>query len=116
MTDKYQLPVRIPTPTHIRMKSIMKKNRMTNQNAFVVQAIEAICDDEESASLTNRLEKMVNILAENARIDREQSAKRHIELMAWLDALAQAVTEDNTQYQEFLKVVEEEKLARKGAN
>lgn len=101
--------VRLPEGLPERMKQVMKDNRLDNKTAFICKAIERLCEKEEEESLTVRLEKIVTVLAENARIDRELASKRHKEIVAYLDVLAQAVTyseEGGTEeYENFIETV-----------
>lgn len=89
--DKHTIVVKIPMDKYERMKGVMKKQRMNNKTAFIIDAVEAVCTEQEKASEADRIEKALSILAENARIDREQAAKRHMEMMVWIETLSEAV-------------------------
>ena len=101
--------VRLPDGLPERMKAVMKENRLDNKTAFICEAIERFCAKEEEETITVRLEKIVTILAENAKTDRELAAKRHKEIVAYLDVLAQAVTyseeSGEEEYQNFIETV-----------
>jgi hypothetical protein len=115
MKEKESLLVHMPADAAKRMKEVMKRERLNNKTAFVVNAIEMACDERERIELGENLEKMVNVLAETARIDREESAKRHNEIMVWLDIMAQAILGgDKEDYKNFLEFVESEKRQRRG--
>lgn len=113
MTPKEILHVHIPMDKFKRMKKVMERERLSNKTAFVINAIELACEQQERVDHIDRLEKMVNILAENARIDREEEGKRHTEVMIWLDVMTQAILGgDKEDYADFLKIVKTETKAR----
>lgn len=115
MTPKDQFSLKMAPEKFARMKKVMERERLTNKTAFIINAIDAACDKQDHISDTARLEKLVNMLAESARIDREESEKRHNELMAWVDVLAQAVCGgDQKEYNSFIQSVETVKRKRRG--
>ena len=99
-----------------RMEKVMSRERLKNKTAFILNAIDAACEKQDKLSDTNRLEKLVNMLAESSKIDREEAERRHNELMAWVDVLAQAVCGgEEEEYQNFKASVETVKRKRRGA-
>jgi hypothetical protein len=115
MNQKESILVNIPVEKAARMKAVMKRERQTNKTAFIVNAIDMACEGQERIETAERLEKMINILAENARIDREESAKRHNEIMAWLDIMAQAILDgDQEDFKNFQIAVEQKKREKRG--
>jgi hypothetical protein len=88
---KQGILVYMPLDKLARMKKTMKKERITNQTAFIINAVDTVCSEQEKISAAEKVENSLSILVENARIDRENAAKRHTEVMAYLDTLADAV-------------------------
>ena len=104
--ERKKFLLNIPSDKLGRMKKAMKAERQTNTTAFILNAIESMCDGQERESNLAKLEKTLSILVENAAVDRERAARRHAETMIWLDALAQAVCTDDDEYQDFRKEVQ----------
>jgi hypothetical protein len=113
--DKKGILVNMPADKLERMQKTMKRQRISNQTAFIINAVEAVCAQQEQTSSTEKLEKALSILSENARIDREQAARRHMEMMAWIDTLAQVVCATDEEYEKFQIAVNHEFNQRRGA-
>ena len=115
--DKHTIVLKVPMGKYERMKEVMKKQRMNNKTAFIIDAVEAVCTEQEKVSETDRIEKALSILAENARIDREQAAKRHMEMMVWIETLSEAVLGgDEDDIRGFKSVIQQKLNQRRGAN
>lgn len=115
--DKHTIVVKIPMDKYERMKGVMKKQRMSNKTAFIIDAVEAVCTEQEKISETDRTEKALSILAENARIDREQAAKRHTEMMVWIETLSEAVLGgEEEDIKDFKAVISQKLNQRRGTN
>lgn len=116
-TLKHTIVLKIPLDRYNRMETVMKKERMSNKTAFILDAVDAACTEQEKIAETERIENALSILANNARIDREQAAKRHTELMVWLDTLADAVLSgDEDDIREFKSIVHQKLNQRRGTN
>jgi CRISPR/Cas system-associated endonuclease Cas3-HD len=116
MTNKQAILVNVPIEKYQRMKKVMAKERQNNKTAFILNAIDAVCDGQERDTSTEKIEKALSILAENVRISEANARSRHIEVMAWIDTLAQVVCTDDGEYEKFQIAVNHELQQRKGTN
>lgn len=91
MTERHPILIKMPTEKFERMTRTMRKERISNKTAFILNAIDTVCSEQEKVTATENLEEALSIVVENARIDRENAAKRHTEVMIWLETLAEAV-------------------------
>ena len=115
--DKHTIVLKIPMEKYQRMKGVMNKQKMTNKTAFIIDAVEAVCSEQEKTSEVDRIEKALSILAENARIDREHATKRHMELMVWIETLSEAVLGgEEEDIKTFKSVISQKLNQRRGTN
>lgn len=115
--DKHTIVLKIPMEKYQRMKGVMNKQKMTNKTAFIIDAVEAVCTEQEKVSETDRIEKALSILAENARIDREKATKRHMEMMVWIETLSEAVLGgEDEDIKNFKSIVHQKLNQRRGTN
>jgi hypothetical protein len=115
--EKQSIHLKVPQPTFERMTKTMKRERLTNKTGFILNAIDAICEENGKETSTEKIEKAVAILAENVRISEENARVRHLEMMVWLDTLADAVLGgDKADIANFHSIVQRKIQQRKGTN
>ena len=116
--EKHTIVLKIPIDKYQRMKGVMEKQRMSNKTAFIIDAVEAVCTGQETVAETDRIEKALSILAENARIDREKATKRHMEMMVWIETLSEAIlggeVYEDGEVERFKSIVHQKLNQRRG--